>query len=641
MPRTKLPIPASVVSKWHPEKNLPLFPEDLSAGSSKKIIHWICSQGHEWSNSVAHEVKRSVPCHQCAKFTPITDGSDLQTLYPDIASQWHPVKNSPLTPSMVTPGSRITPWWLGKCGHAWEASLRNRIGLHQGCPYCSGNRVLAGFNDLVTTHPDLAIQWHPEKNNILPTEVSHGSNRKVWWLGNCGHEWEAGINQRAGAYRGCPYCSGAMVLRGFNDLGTVSTHLIPEWDEQKNDTTPYDYTAGSGVKVWWKCSQGHGWKAKIVDRSKYGCPDCARLSAGKKKARPKNGSDLATVNPSMAAQWHLSKNAGLTPLQVNAGSSLRVAWICSKGHEWKAKISDRRFYKTDCPVCAVAATSRGHQAILDFLQTHDLKIVTNDRTVLNGKEIDIYLPEKNIGIEYNGVYWHSEEAGKDNRYHYNKWLKAQEKDIQLIQIWEDEWNANPNLIKAMLLHKLGLSQQEKIYARKTEVVSLTKKDIEEFLIANHIQGYASGAYYYGLKEKTGKERIVSVLVLKKESSYVLNIIRYATAFNVVGGFTKLISYAQKNIEVHRFITFSDHCVSDGKLYENNGFIADKQIRPDYRYIFKGKRLHKFGYRLERFRNDPNLRWEEGLTERELAKLNGLNRIWDAGKTRWVKDVSTG
>jgi len=130
------------------------------------------------------------------------------------------------------------------------------------------------------------------------------------------------------------------------------------------------------------------------------------------------------------------------------------------------------------------------------------------------------------------------------------------------------------------------------------------------------------------------------LVLRKESGEddVLNIIRYATAANVVGGFTKLLKHAEKVYSPESFITFADHCVSDGGLYESNGFVADKILSPDYMYVVKGERKHKFGYRLKRFQNDPELLWEPNLTERELAALNGLERIWDAGKTRYRKFV---
>ena len=124
---------------------------------------------------------------------------------------------------------------------------------------------------------------------------------------------------------------------------------------------------------------------------------------------------------------------------------------------------------------------------------------------------------------------------------------------------------------------------------------------------------------------------------ENKNSY--NIVRYATSVPVVGGFSKLLSTATKIYNPSAFITFSDNCVSDGGLYKKLGFTAEKQLPPDYMYVVNGKRKHKFGYRLKKFRNNPALKFEEGLTERELAELNGLNRIWDAGKIKWVKTIN--
>lgn len=637
--RVSTPIPDSVVALWHPTKNLPLLPENLSAGSTKRIIHWICQRKHEWTGNVLNEIKRN-GCKECQQFIIKTDGTNLATRYPELVPDWHPTANGELTPFMISAGSKKKVWWLGSCSHEWEMGVQHRTHLNQGCPYCAGTKVLVGFNDLATTNPAIAADWHPCKNgDLTPRDVSKGSNKKVWWLGKCGHEWETGVIARGAKGNGCPYCSGTYVLSGFNDVATRRPELVKEWDEEKNDTSPSEYTYGSKVKVWWKCVKNHSWLASICDRPKYGCPDCAKENAGVTKSIPKNGSDLSTFNPEMAKEWHPTKNGNLTPRDVNGGSKARIWWQCEEGHEWEAKISDRRFYKTKCPVCALnISISRGHQAIYDFLVENGLSVINNDRTVLSGKEIDMYVPEKNIGIEFNGTYWHTEDTGKDKYYHYDKWEAAMHKGIQLIQIWGDEWNRNPELIKNMLLHKMGLTSQRKIFARNTKPCILSKQEAEAFLLKNHIQGYASGKYYFGLRETTGANELVSVIVLKQEADDVLNIVRYATSANVIGGFTKLISYAKKVNQPSRFVTFSDNCVSDGSLYRNNGFVVDKELEPDYRYVVRDVRVHKFGYRLKRFREDPNLIWQDGLSETELAKLNGIPRIWDAGKTRWVLDV---
>lgn len=138
------------------------------------------------------------------KNKPITD---LATARPDLAAQWHPTKNAPLLPSQVARCSMEKVWWLGPCGHEWDAVVSARTNGGTGCPYCTGKRVLAGENDLATTDPDLAAQWHPTLNAPLtPSDVKRGSNRKVWWQCPKGHVWQKIVYIRSNG-NGCPICT--------------------------------------------------------------------------------------------------------------------------------------------------------------------------------------------------------------------------------------------------------------------------------------------------------------------------------------------------------------------------------------------------------------------------------------------------
>ena len=195
---------------------------------------------------------------------------------PRLAAQWHPTRNGGLRPSAFSPRSRRRVWWLGPCGHEWETSVYNRA-QGRGCPYCAGRKVLAGFNDLATKDPELAAQWHPEKNGSLePSDVVAGSGRKVWWKGSCGHEWEATVSNRART--GCPYCAGRKVLEGFNDLATTHPLLAAQWHPEKNGSLePSGVAKGSRREVWWRCPAcGCEWKACVADRvaGRAGCPSC-------------------------------------------------------------------------------------------------------------------------------------------------------------------------------------------------------------------------------------------------------------------------------------------------------------------------------------------------------------------------------
>lgn len=628
------PLPAHLVAQWHPTLNGEITPDKVSAGSNKKAW-WIGECGHEWEAATANRVYGR-GCPYCSGKQILKGFNDLATLKPLVASQWNHEKNLPLTLETINGNSNKIVWWKNAdCGHEWKMKVATRND-NVACSICDGYIILPGFNDLATLRPEIATEWHPTKNEKLsPKEVSIGSGRKVWWIGkDCNHEWEAIIKNRTQRGDGCLCCSGRMVITGVNDLATLKPELANEWHPTKNGAlTPQTVSAGMGRKVWWLCASGHEWEATVYDRKKheYKCSYCSGRSA------IVGVNDLATVNPKLVLEWNIEKNLPYRPQDAQASTNRKVWWVCPKGHEWEAQVTGRSRGQ-GCPVCAANTyISRGEQKIADFIMAQGIDIKQSDRRTLSGVELDIYIPSKNMAIEFNGLYWHCDLKQTDTKYHYKKWLAAKNAGIQLIQIWEDEWNTNPEQIKAMLLHKLGITQQVKIYARKTRVEEIATWQAEAFFNTHHIQGFSSASYYLGLIDKSSDE-LCAVLALKKEKGKTLNIIRYATSKNVIGGFTKLLKYATNAYEPASFITFSDHCVSDGGLYANNGFTADKELAPDYRYVVRGKRAHKFGYRLKRFKDDPELLWQDGLTERELAILNKIPRIWDAGKTRWVMEL---
>ncbi len=145
------------------------------------------------------------------QYISIEKSRSLQELYPMVASEWHPELNGSLTPNKVRAKSRQKVWWRCAMGHEWKSTIGDRV-VGTGCPYCSGRRILQGFNDLATTSPELAKEWNYEKNfPLIPSEVNKGSNKNVWWKCLKGHEWQAHIYSRCKG-DGCPYCSGHRLL---------------------------------------------------------------------------------------------------------------------------------------------------------------------------------------------------------------------------------------------------------------------------------------------------------------------------------------------------------------------------------------------------------------------------------------------
>ena len=339
----------ALLRQWDEEKNGDLRPEDITYGSKRKVW-WRCEKGHSWQASVCSRAGDGAGCPYCTGRRPMPGETDLASQFPDIAAQWHPSKNLPLTPEEMLPGSHRKVWWVCGKGHEWQAIVKSRVS-GCGCPVCANRELAPGDNDLAATHPDLAAQWHPVKNGSLtPRQVVAGTRRKVWWRCGKGHEWQAAVSARAMGGAGCPVCAGKKVLPGENDLASQFPEVAAQWNEEKNGAlTPDQVSAYSNRRVWWTCERGHAWQASVAARVKNhsGCPYCT----GRKVLPGFN--DLATVEPQVAAQWHPTLNGALTPEMVTAGSHTIVWWQCPDGHIWKAIIYARAGpQKTGCPVCA-------------------------------------------------------------------------------------------------------------------------------------------------------------------------------------------------------------------------------------------------------------------------------------------------
>ena len=482
------------------------------------------------------------------------------------------------------------------------------------------NLFIVGTNDLVSQSPDIARQWSIRNPESVDT-IYNTSGKKYWWECERGHEWKAQVSSRTRLRRGCPYCSGRLPVAGVNDLGTTHPELVEEWGED-NLLRPEEVSRGSTKKISWRCKQGHTWKATIGSRAlaKNGCPYCA----GQFPILGKT--DLLTLHPELEEQWADTRDMS----EFMSQSNYKASWRCKQGHTWKAMIYSVTLQNTGCPICS-NKISRKETELLDFLKNYinEENIIQSDRSILGGKEIDIFIPSANIAIEFNGLYWHSESGGRGRQYHYDKWKMCADKGIQLLTIWEDDWRLKRPVVESMLRHKLQLSGENKIGARQCEVVSMDYHTARDFLESNHTQGAARGSLYLGLAYSN---ELVAVMVAKKRENGDWELVRYATNCIVQGGQSKLLKSAPKG----RWITFADLCVSNGSLYEQTGWRQDGLLKPDYKYVVGGKRIHKFNYRLKRFRDDPDLLWEEGMTERELAQLNAIPRIWDCGKVRYTK-----
>ncbi len=279
--------------------------------------------------------------------------------------------------------------------------------------------------------------------------------------------------------------------------------------------------------------------------------------------------------------------------------------------------------------CAVCASSRyssaAEEEILQFIEGAIPGVICkkNDREVLGGKEIDVFLPEHNIGVEHHGLYWHSFAAGGDKKKHREKYELATKAGIRLFQIFEDEWINKREIVKSMVLNAIGLTSQ-KIYARNCRLVELdkqNKKSFEEFFDNNHIAGNVRFDWALGL-ESDG-ELVCAISTRKpfiKKYGDVVELARSCSRVNtlVVGGFSRLLKHLCQQ-DISGVLSYADLRFGSGAVYAQNGFEYMGRTAPDYFYTDFSERFNRFKYRAQ-----------PGKTEVEVAKENGVSKIYGVG-----------
>ena len=421
-----------IAAEWDYELNLDLLPSQVTKSSNKKVW-WKCKNNHKWEATIAGRVSQGTGCPYCSGRRVLSGFNDLKTKCPDIASEWHNIKNASLLPEHVTSSSKKKVWWkCSKCNYEWEAVIYSRK-AGRGCPVCSKRKIVEGINDFAKSCPDLLLEWDYEKNtSIEPSRIAPNSGEKVWWKCKNGHSWKAKLSNRVSLNRGCPYCSGSLPIVGENDLATLAPQLVSEWNIEKNGKhLPSEYKYQSNKKVWWKCKNGHDFCASISSRTLHnsGCPYC-----GNKQVLV-GFNDLMTTNPTLASEWDSEKNLDLTPKDITEGSDMNVWWKCSNGHSWQARVYSRGKDGTGCPVCfSTQQRSFPEAALYFYLSKYFNEVVANAKfNWLPKMEIDIFIPNINLGIEYDGSVWH-----KNKNKDIKKNKLCEENGIKLIRIREPQ-----------------------------------------------------------------------------------------------------------------------------------------------------------------------------------------------------------
>lgn len=291
-------------------------------------------------------------------------------------------------------------------------------------------------------------------------------------------------------------------------------------------------------------------------------------------------------------------------------------------------------HQCGCGLCGNNGPSKAEITISNLISDMGVKVVSNSRKIIPPKELDIYLPEHKLAIEYCGLYWHSELMNKGRSYHKDKYVRCRETGIRLITIFEDEWLSHPDIVMNRITHAIG-NTPVSVFARKCEAREITRSEARAFLDKYHIQGYTGCRHRYGL---FNNDELVSVMTFAipsiakggRNDAGTFEISRFASSIGVVGGGSKLLKHFERDHEPSQIFTYADLRWGDGDGYTKMGFDFVHDSSPNYWY-FKDPttRKHRFGLR----KNKDDV---QTLTEWENRKLQGWNRIWDCGHRKFRK-----
>ena len=467
---------------------------------------------------------------------------------------------------------------------------------------------------------------HGDKYDYSKVEYVNNSTKVCIICPEHGEFWKTPKHHLHG--QGCSLCA----KRDASIKRTLTTDEFIE-KARKIHRDKYDYSkvkyVNNSTKVCIICPEhGEFWMTPHNHLANQGCPKCS-------------GRYITDTNYFIekAKQIHGSK---YDYSQVEyKDSKTKICIICPKhGEFWQTP--QEHLQNKGCPSCS-HSISKEEVNICNYLNSIDIDCKQRVKNIINPYELDIYIPEKKTGIEYNGLIWHSEKFGKDKNYHLMKTELCEKQGIRLIHIFEDEWLEHSDIVKSKLRHILGCDKDlQKVFARKCIIKEIDVTKAREFLEKNHIQGFSRSSMYLGCFYN---DNLVGVMSFKKETkdSDKWELTRFATDItkHCIGVGGKLFKYFVKNYNPSEVKSFADRrwtLDKNNNLYVKLGFYVDNILKPDYHYVVGNQRLHKFGFRkkilLKKYA-DKGL--SQNMTEHEMCQKLGFQRIYDCGliKYKWV------
>jgi len=493
----------------------------------------------------------------------------------------------------------------------FEKAPAKHVSGKQGCPKCSIDKQINRQKKGLDVFINEAKEIHGNKYDYSMVEYINNRTKVTIICDDHGEFEQTPTNHLSG--KGCKYCGGT---------AKMDTKLfIKKAKEVYNDK--YDYSKVNYINnttdVIIICPE-HGefitTPNNFISKNR-GCPYCKFTVFDNQSFIEK----MSQIHNNIYDYSKVDYVDIKTPVTI----------ICPEHGEFELRPDSHR-NGSGCKKCS-NAISNIEKDIVAFIKSFSINVLENCRTVLNGKELDIYIPEYKLAIEFNGLYWHS-ELHKDKNYHVDKTNECEVKGIQLIHIFEDEWLDKQDIVKSRLKNLLGLTEN-KIYARKCEIKEVPTKEKTKFLNDNHIQGSVGSKVNLGLYHNN---ELVSIMTFGKRGVIKHNkieLLRFCNKLNtnVIGGASKLLKHFISQYEPKEIISYADRRWSNGNMYETLGFNLKSTNKPAFTISKGKKRESRFKYQKHRL---IDMGFDcDGKTADEILRNNGLYKIYDCGSYTYI------
>lgn len=480
-------------------------------------------------------------------------------------------------------------------------------------------KVLANGNEIVP-YEGLRDRTYGKVDAICPT---HGVYRTR-------------ISSVLNGKYGCKKCAGKNELAKRNVPYNEFLNKLNE--KYPNAVTPFeeDYN-GTMKKMRFKCNTcGHVFERTpngfMFSNFKNPCPKCSKELQNKESTKTQEEFIKGIVSVWGEDKFDLSET-------VYTKSNEKVKVKCNEcGRTFEIEANSFLSGKHGCPYHNCNSSIK-EKEIAEYISSLGITVLTNDRTTLNGTELDVFVPDFNIAFEFDGIFWHN-ELYKDENYHVTKTNKCAEQGIRLVHIFEDEWIYKKDIWKSMIANLLNKTEY-RIYARKCSVNEVSAKEATTFLDSNHIQGKCGSTIRYGLYYN---DELVSLMTFGKTRHFIgssrheYELLRFCNKLNtnVVGGASKLFSHFVKEHNPMSVVSYADRRWSTGNLYKKLGFQIYNISKPNYFYVIDNKRHNRFNFRKSVLMKKYNCPKE--MSEREFCNSQKWWRIYDCGSLcyEWLK-----